>query len=89
MAAPVYSGLEGLKKPNHNVYKMAVKRLAVNPEACIYVADGIGQELSSAAKLGMYAVQIIVPGEDDYDQYRDKWDGPVISSLKEVLTLIK
>lgn len=87
--APVFSCVEGLKKPDHNFYKIAVKRLAVNPAACIYVADGIGQELSSAAKLGMYAVQIIVPGEDDYDQYRDKWDGPVISSLKEVLTLIK
>ncbi len=86
---PVFSCLEGLKKPDHNFYKIAVERLAVNPKACIYIADGIGQELPSASEFGMYAVQIIVPGEDEYDRYRGDWQGPIISSLKEVLTLIR
>jgi len=47
------------------------------------------QELLSASRLGMRAILIRVPGEDDYDPYREKWDGSVISSLKEVLSLVK
>ena len=85
----VFSCLVGVKKPDPRIYQIAVDRLAVNPEECIYVADGIGQELSRASKLGMHAVQILIPDEDDYDPYREDWDGPVISALKEVLTLVE
>ncbi|MFC1920803.1 HAD family hydrolase [Chloroflexota bacterium] len=85
---PVFSCIEGMKKPDHRFYNIALDRLAVTPENCIYVADGIGSELHSAEELGMYAVQIIVPGEDDYDQYREEWNGPKISSLTEVLEFV-
>ena len=85
----VFSCLAGTKKPDPRIYQMAIENLGVRPEACIYVADGIGQELLGASKLGMHAVQIRVPGEDEYDPYREDWDGLVISSLKEVLTLLK
>jgi putative hydrolase of the HAD superfamily len=87
--APVFSCLEGIKKPDPNFYMIAVNRLAVHPEKCIYVADGIGKELPAAAELGMYPVKILVPGEDDYDPYREEWNGPVISSLREILEIVK
>ena len=84
----VFSCLVGLMKPDPRIYQTAVERLAVKPEECMYIADGMEQELLGASKLGMYAVLIRVPGEDDYDPYREEWGGPVISSLKEVLTLV-
>ena len=65
-----------------------MERLSVNPEECLYIADGIDRELASAADLGMYALQIRVPYESDYDSYRGEWDGPTISSLREVLALV-
>lgn len=85
----VFSCLVGLMKPDPRIYQMAVERLAVNPEECMYIADGMEQELLGAAKLGMRAVLIRVPGENDYDPYREKWSGQTISSLKEVLSLLK
>lgn len=86
---PVFSCLVGIKKPDPRIYQIAVDRLAVKPEECLYIADGIGQELASASSLGMHATQILVPGEDQYDHYRDEWNGPLIGSLTEILTLIE
>ncbi len=86
---PVFSCLVGLKKPDPRIYQIAAEKLGVSPEECIYVADGIGKELSAAKELGMYAVQILVPGEDEYDPYREEWNGSVITSLEEVMGLVK
>jgi len=85
----VFSCLAGIKKPDPRIYQMAVENLGVSPEACIYVADGIGQELYGAVKLGMHAVQIRMGGDDEYDPYREDWDGSVISSLYEVMNLLE
>jgi len=85
----VFSCLVGAMKPAPCIYQLAVEKLAVEPEECLYVADGMEQELLSASRLGMRAILIRVPGEDDYDPYREKWSGQTISSLKEVLTLVK
>ena len=87
----VFSCSAGIRKPDPRIYRIAVEGLSVNPQECIYIADGMGQELTRASELGMYAIQIRVPGKDDhnYDTYRENWDGPVISSLKDVLTLVK
>ena len=85
----VFSCLVGMKKPDPRIYRLATEQLNVEPQDCLYVADGIGQELAVASQIGMHAVQILVPGEDEYDPYREEWDGPVISSLTEVLILIK
>jgi putative hydrolase of the HAD superfamily len=85
----LFSCLVGLMKPDPRIYQMAVERLAVKPEECMYIADGMEQELLGASKLGMRAILIRVPGESDYDPYREEWDRLVISSLKEVLTLVE
>jgi len=85
----VFSCLVGLMKPDPRIFQIAIKRLAVEPGDCLYIADGINQELTSASQIGMEAVLIRVSGEDSYDPYREDWDGPVISSLTEVLDLVK
>lgn len=87
--SPVFSCVEGTKKPDPRLYRKAAENLGVSQEKCIYVGDGIGQELHGAAGTGMFAVQILVPGEDDYDRYRGDWNGPVITSLREVLNLVE
>jgi putative hydrolase of the HAD superfamily len=86
---PVFSCLVGIKKPDPLIFNTAVERLGVNPEDCMYVADGIGEELSGARKLGMHAIQILVPDEDDYNPYRGEWDGQVITSLREILEMVE
>jgi putative hydrolase of the HAD superfamily len=85
----VFSCSAGMNKGDPRIFQIAIDRLAVKPKNCIYVADGMRNELTNAAKLGMHAVQILVPDEIDDSPIREDWHGPVISSLKEVLNLIE
>jgi putative hydrolase of the HAD superfamily len=84
----IFSCLVAMMKPDPRIYGLATEQLGVEPQDCLYVADGMEQELLAASQIGMHAVKISVPGEDEYDPYREDWDGPVISSLTEVMTLI-
>jgi putative hydrolase of the HAD superfamily len=85
----VFSCITGMKKPDSRVYLTTTRRLEVKPEQCLYIADGIGQELASAARLGMHAVMIHTADDRADDPYREDWDGPKISHLQEVLNLVK
>jgi putative hydrolase of the HAD superfamily len=85
----IFSCLAGLHKPDPRIYQIAMEKLAVKPKQCLYIADGMDKELVSASTLGMHAILIRIPGEDDYDNFREKWGGPVISSLKDVLKLLR
>ena len=85
----IFSCYVGMNKSNPRIFQLAVKKLAVKPENCLYIADGFRQELANASKLGMNALQIRVPGEIYDNPLWEDWHGPVISSLKEVLTLVE
>ena len=79
----------GMNKSNIRIFQMAVEELSVKPEECIYIADGYRNELTNATKLGMHAFQLLVPEDVDYDSpIREDWNGPTISSLKEVINLL-
>jgi putative hydrolase of the HAD superfamily len=84
-----FSCLIGAMKPDPHIYHLALEKLVVKPKQCLYIADGIGQELASASKLGMHAIMICTTDDRADDPYREAWNGPVISSLEEVLTLVK
>ncbi|HUT68498.1 MAG TPA: HAD family hydrolase [Dehalococcoidales bacterium] len=85
----VFSCSVGMNKGDPRIFQMAVEELAVEPGNCLYIADGMRQELANATKLGMHALQILVPDEVDYNNpLREEWKGPIISSLKEVLALL-
>lgn len=89
---PVFSCSADLKKPDPRIYRLATEQLAVEPVNCLYVGDGSSQELTGASGVGMHPVLIRVPGEEDSNPYRinaEDWYGPAISSLKEVLDLVK
>jgi len=88
-----FSCVVGITKPDSRIYLLTAGQLGVEPEDCLYVGDGSSQELAGAARLGMTPVLIRVPGDGDYDNpYRirsDEWSGLRVSSLTEVLALVK
>jgi len=85
----VFSCSVGMNKADPRIFQIAMEKLAVEPKSCLYIADGMRQELANAAKLGMHSVQILVPDEIDDSPIRENWHGPVISSLKEVMNLLE
>jgi len=90
--AVMFSSSVGVKKPDSHIYHLALDKLAVKPEDCLYIGDGDSQELTGAASVGMHPVMIRVAYEDETQPRltsREEWAGPVISSLKEVLNLVR
>jgi epoxide hydrolase-like predicted phosphatase len=85
----IFSCIEGMNKGDPRIFQIAVEKLAVKPQSCLYIADGMRNELANATKLGIHSVQILVPGEIDDSPIREEWNGPVISSLREVLNLLE
>ena len=80
-----------IRKPDPRIYQAASDGLAVRPGGCLYIGDGGSHELSGAAHAGMHPVLIRVPTEDE-DPYRpgaEEWSGPKISSLREVVTMVR
>ena len=88
----IFSSSVGIRKPDPRIYQLATEQLAVRPENCMYVGDGDSEELSGAARVGMYPVLIRLSGEDGTQPHlanREDWEGPIISSLTEIVTLIE
>lgn len=85
----IFSSSVGLMKPDARIYRMAAERLVVNSDDCLYIADGVSNELVGAAETSMHPVQIFVPDDASHDPNREKWNGHVISSLTEVLSLVE
>jgi putative hydrolase of the HAD superfamily len=83
----IFSSSVGLMKPDPSIYQMAVEQLEVKPNECLYIADGVDQELAGAAEVGMHPVQIKVFGDESSYMGQEEWHGPRISSLTEVLSL--
>ena len=88
----VFSCSAGIKKPDPRIYYTATEQLGVNPQDCLYIGDGSSRELTGALRVGMHPVLIRDPGESDDTHFIDReeaWDGPAITSLKEVLDLLE
>ena len=85
--AAVLSFDAGLAKPDPRIYELAVGRLGVAAEHCLYVGDGSGGELTGASKAGMTAVLMRAP-YDRADGGREGWKGETISDIRDVLGLL-
>jgi putative hydrolase of the HAD superfamily len=87
---PVFSCVEGLRKPDPRLFRTVAAGLGVPPDECLYVGDGGGDELAGAAALGMRAVLLAGP---DWRNHRTpglgpdgaRWTGARIGSLTELL----
>lgn len=55
--APCISWELGVKKPDPMIFEICLKKLDLPAENCLYVGDGGSQELETATRLGMQAVQ--------------------------------
>lgn len=87
----VFSCAVGLRKPDPRIYRLATEKLGVRPEDCLFIGDGGSQELSGAREAGMHPVLIRVDAdsEESHLANREEWDGTTISSLPEVLDLVR
>jgi putative hydrolase of the HAD superfamily len=88
---PIFSCMEGLKKPDTAIYQAAITRLGVRPDACIFIGDGSNDELTGAQAAGMAAVQLLVANEDpEVARWlrRQQWDSTVVTSPEDVVRLV-
>ena len=83
----VFSCSVGMRKPDPAIYRLAAERLRVRPEQCLFVGDGGSNELSGALEAGMHPVLIRLDADstEAHLARREEWNGPAVSSLREVL----
>jgi putative hydrolase of the HAD superfamily len=84
--APVFSCVEGTRKPDPRLFRKVAADLGTDPAQCVYVGDGGGQELTGASAIGMRAVLLAGPDWRAHgDHGRESgWTGPRIGSLSEL-----
>lgn len=49
----------GVAKPSEEIYKLALSKLDVSPEECLFIGDGACQELDGAHSAGIRTIRII------------------------------
>jgi putative hydrolase of the HAD superfamily len=84
--APVFSCVEGTRKPDPRLFRKVAADLGRAPDRCVYVGDGGGQELTGASAIGMRAVLLAGPDWHAHGDHRREsgWTGPRIGSLTEL-----
>jgi putative hydrolase of the HAD superfamily len=80
----VFSATCGLRKPDPEIYRLALDGLGVEPRDAVFVGDGANDELAGAERVGMKAVGVESPG----GELPDDWAGPRIRELPELLELL-
>jgi len=82
--APVFSCVEGMRKPDPRLFWTVAANLRSEPAECLYVGDGGGRELTGASEVGMRAV--LLAGHDwlAHRSTEVGWTGPRISSLTDL-----
>ena len=80
----VFSCDEGVAKPNPEIYLRAVRRMAVPPEATVYVGDGGDNELAGAERVGLRACR--AAWFDGRSSQGLPW--PEFTNCGDVLTLV-
>jgi putative hydrolase of the HAD superfamily len=82
--APVFSCVEGMRKPDPRLFRTVAANLRAEPVECLYVGDGGGRELTGASDVGMRAV--LLAGQDwlAHRSTEGGWTGPRIGSLTDL-----
>jgi putative hydrolase of the HAD superfamily len=90
MQATAFSCLLGVRKPDPAIYLHAVAQLGVAPDECLFIGDGGSHELTGATALGIRAVRLLRPGEEEADRYDHDvaFTGESIGTLSDLLALI-
>lgn len=78
----------GLAKPDVKIYQIAMSKLNVIPQECLFIGDGACRELDGARLAGIRTVKISQKPQSELFGKSDHYDFE-ISSLKEVLAIAK
>ena len=54
----IESSVEGIRKPNPKIFKLACQRISVEPEKCLFI-DDLGINLKPAKELGMKTIKVL------------------------------
>ena len=54
----IESSVEGIRKPNPEIYKLACQRISVEPKKCLFI-DDLGINLKPAKELGMRTIKVL------------------------------
>jgi putative hydrolase of the HAD superfamily len=86
--ATVFSCSVGLRKPDPRIYRLACEQLGVEPEETMFVGDGANDELAGAERVGMRAVLMLGPGQEEaYWEEARGWQ-PRITAIPQVIDLL-
>jgi putative hydrolase of the HAD superfamily len=78
----IFSCSVGLRKPDPRIYRLACEQLGVEPADAVFVGDGANDELAGAERVGMTAVLLERPGQEQ------AWEGARIRELPELLSIV-
>lgn len=81
----ILSYQEGVSKPNIEIYKIACRRLDVNPSEAIFIGDGGANELEGAKNAGIEAFRATW----FYEREGNHKDFPVIEKPLDILNFVK
>jgi putative hydrolase of the HAD superfamily len=89
--ARVLSCEEGRRKPDPELFRLIARRLDADPQNCLYIGDGGGDELTGASNCGMQTFMLRAADWADNDAHarEDNWAGPFLPSLTDVLSLLE
>jgi putative hydrolase of the HAD superfamily len=79
----VISGIEGIEKPDPEIFRVALERLGARPQESVYVGDNVAYDIDPAREVGMTGVLL-----DRRGRYAD-FEGPRIESLDELPSLLE
>jgi putative hydrolase of the HAD superfamily len=88
----IFSCRVGIKKPSPEIYHLAIQRLKIDPQYCVYIGDGSCHELLGASQIGLQAVHLRMPEDDNPDVFRvdqEDWQGMRVPSIRDLLCILK
>ncbi|KDP46793.1 hypothetical protein JCGZ_11164 [Jatropha curcas] len=86
----VFSGLEGVEKPNPEIYRIALKRAGdIAPEETLHIGDSMRKDYIPAKSVGMHALLLDRFRTPDAEEWRKSGATvlPDLVSVQELLTL--
>jgi putative hydrolase of the HAD superfamily len=78
----IISGIEGIEKPDPEIYRKALQRAGVAAGSAVHIGDSPKMDVEPASSVGMQTILL-----DRYDRYADA-EGPRVRSLREIPSLL-